>query len=104
MSIINTNTICSAYTQYHLQPRSPCLLRIQLVDNSKERRLKPVVIKRDGCQVPFDEMLIKQAVERAAHAARVYNIDYYATWPAGRYRCQALCQATYPAAQHGSCP
>ncbi|MCW2481104.1 anaerobic ribonucleoside-triphosphate reductase [Candidatus Symbiopectobacterium sp. NZEC135] len=41
--------------------------------------MKPVVIKRDGCQVPFDEMLIKQAVERAAHAAGVDDTDYCAT-------------------------
>lgn len=49
------------------------------MDNSKERTLKPVVIKLDGCQVPFDEMLIKQAVERAAHAAEVDDTDYCAT-------------------------
>ena len=41
--------------------------------------VKPVVIKRDGCQVPFDEIRIKQAVERAAHAAGVDNADYCAT-------------------------
>ncbi|MBG6240694.1 MAG: anaerobic ribonucleoside-triphosphate reductase [Candidatus Symbiopectobacterium sp. Dall1.0] len=41
--------------------------------------MKPVVIKRDGCQVPFDEMLIKQAVERAAHAAGADDTDYCAT-------------------------
>ena len=28
--------------------------------------MKTVVIKRDGCQVPFDEVRIKEAVERAA--------------------------------------
>ncbi len=49
------------------------------MDNSEERTLKPVVIKRDGCQVPFDEMLIKHAVERAAHAAGVDDTDYCAT-------------------------
>ncbi len=49
------------------------------MDNFEERTLKPVVIKRDGCQVPFDEMLIKQAVERAAHAANVDDTDYCAT-------------------------
>ncbi|ALX93167.1 anaerobic ribonucleoside triphosphate reductase [Serratia fonticola] len=41
--------------------------------------MKPVVIKRDGCQVSFDEMLIKQAIERAALAAEVVDADYYAT-------------------------
>ncbi|GKW16739.1 anaerobic ribonucleoside triphosphate reductase [Pectobacterium carotovorum subsp. carotovorum] len=41
--------------------------------------MKPVVIKRDGCQVPFDEVRIKEAVERAAHAAGVHNADYCAT-------------------------
>ncbi|MFJ5374519.1 anaerobic ribonucleoside-triphosphate reductase [Pectobacterium versatile] len=41
--------------------------------------MKPVVIKRDGCQVPFDEVRIKEAVERAAHAAGVNDEDYCAT-------------------------
>ncbi|MBE0152587.1 anaerobic ribonucleoside-triphosphate reductase [Serratia fonticola] len=41
--------------------------------------MKPVVIKRDGCQVSFDEMLIKQAIERAALAADVVDADYCAT-------------------------
>lgn len=41
--------------------------------------MKPVVIKRDGCQVPFDEVRIKEAVERAAHAADVNDADYCAT-------------------------
>ncbi|MCH4995253.1 anaerobic ribonucleoside-triphosphate reductase [Pectobacterium carotovorum] len=41
--------------------------------------MKPVVIKRDGCQVPFDEVRIKEAVERAAHAAGVNDTDYCAT-------------------------
>ncbi|WON77345.1 anaerobic ribonucleoside-triphosphate reductase [Serratia sp. UGAL515B_01] len=41
--------------------------------------MKPVVIKRDGCQVPFDEVRIKQAVERAALAAGVVDADYCAT-------------------------
>jgi len=41
--------------------------------------VKPVVIKRDGCQVSFDEMLIKQAIERAALAAEVVDADYCAT-------------------------
>ncbi|MFP9229968.1 anaerobic ribonucleoside-triphosphate reductase [Pectobacterium cacticida] len=41
--------------------------------------MKPVVIKRDGCQVPFDEVRIKEAVERAAHAVGVNDADYCAT-------------------------
>lgn len=41
--------------------------------------MKPVVIKRDGCQVSFDEERIKQAVERAALAAGVVDADYCAT-------------------------
>nr|WP_240352759.1 anaerobic ribonucleoside-triphosphate reductase [Pectobacterium brasiliense] len=45
----------------------------------EEENVKPVVIKRDGCQVPFDEVRIKEAVERAAHAADVNDADYCAT-------------------------
>nr|WP_219634720.1 anaerobic ribonucleoside-triphosphate reductase [Pectobacterium odoriferum] len=45
----------------------------------EEENVKPVVIKRDGCQVPFDEVRIKEAVERAAHAAGVNDADYCAT-------------------------
>ncbi|KAA8999305.1 anaerobic ribonucleoside-triphosphate reductase [Affinibrenneria salicis] len=41
--------------------------------------MKPVVIKRDGCKVPFDEQRIKEAVERAALAAKVEDSDYCAT-------------------------
>lgn len=41
--------------------------------------MKTVVIKRDGCQVPFDEVRIKEAVERAALAAGVIDADYCAT-------------------------
>ncbi|GAA3587191.1 anaerobic ribonucleoside-triphosphate reductase [Gibbsiella greigii] len=41
--------------------------------------MKPVVIKRDGCQVPFDEARIGQAVERAALAAEIVDADYCAT-------------------------
>ncbi|AYG99863.1 anaerobic ribonucleoside-triphosphate reductase [Pectobacterium parmentieri] len=41
--------------------------------------MKPVVIKRDGCQVPFDEVRIKETVERAARAADVNDADYCAT-------------------------
>lgn len=39
---------------------------------------RPVVIKRDGCKVPFDEQLISQAVQRAALAANVNDVDYCA--------------------------
>ncbi|CNE39711.1 anaerobic ribonucleoside triphosphate reductase [Yersinia rohdei] len=41
--------------------------------------MKTVVIKRDGCQVPFDEVRIKEAVERAALAVGVVDTDYCAT-------------------------
>lgn len=41
--------------------------------------MKPIVIKRDGCQVPFDEQRIKEAVVRAAQAAGVDDTDYCAT-------------------------
>ncbi|MFC3394165.1 anaerobic ribonucleoside-triphosphate reductase [Brenneria rubrifaciens] len=41
--------------------------------------MKPVVIKRDGCQVPFDEVRIKEAVERAAQATGISDADYCAT-------------------------
>ncbi|TQI78517.1 ribonucleoside-triphosphate reductase class III catalytic subunit [Serratia fonticola] len=41
--------------------------------------MKPVVIKRDGCQASFDEVRIKQAIERAALAAGVVDADYCAT-------------------------
>ncbi|MDI9226584.1 anaerobic ribonucleoside-triphosphate reductase, partial [Serratia bockelmannii] len=41
--------------------------------------MKPVVIKRDGCQVPFDEARIAQAIERAALAVGVVDADYCAT-------------------------
>ncbi|AIN18131.1 anaerobic ribonucleoside-triphosphate reductase [Yersinia frederiksenii Y225] len=37
------------------------------------------MIKRDGCQVPFDEVRIKEAVERAALAVGVVDADYCAT-------------------------
>jgi ribonucleoside-triphosphate reductase len=37
------------------------------------------VIKRDGCQVPFDEARIGQAIERAALAVGIVNADYCAT-------------------------
>ncbi|WP_127960276.1 anaerobic ribonucleoside-triphosphate reductase [Serratia microhaemolytica] len=38
--------------------------------------MKPVVIKRDGCQVCFDEQRIRLAVERAAVAAEVNDAEY----------------------------
>ncbi|WJM85070.1 anaerobic ribonucleoside-triphosphate reductase [Dickeya chrysanthemi] len=41
--------------------------------------MKPVVIKRDGCQVPFDENRINDAVIKAAKAANVDDADYCAT-------------------------
>ncbi|WP_213993688.1 anaerobic ribonucleoside-triphosphate reductase [Sodalis sp. dw_96] len=40
--------------------------------------MKPVVIKRDGCQVNFDEERICQAVKNAAQAAGVEDNDYCA--------------------------
>ncbi|QBH95335.1 anaerobic ribonucleoside-triphosphate reductase [Limnobaculum zhutongyuii] len=40
--------------------------------------MKPVVIKRDGCKVPFDEVRIKEAIVRAATAANIYDDDYCA--------------------------
>nr|WP_255519171.1 anaerobic ribonucleoside-triphosphate reductase [Serratia sp. ASV30] len=50
-----------------------------LPHGDRSYNVKPVVIKRDGCQVSFDEMLIKQAIERAALAADVVDADYCAT-------------------------
>ncbi len=41
--------------------------------------MKPVVIKRDGCQVNFDEERIYQAILHAAQAAGVEDDDYCAT-------------------------
>lgn len=41
--------------------------------------MKPVVIKRDGCQVPFNETRIREAISRAAVAANVSDEDYCAT-------------------------
>ncbi|AXW86748.1 anaerobic ribonucleoside triphosphate reductase [Lonsdalea britannica] len=41
--------------------------------------MKPVVIKRNGCQVPFDEIRIREAVERAASATGVNDLDFCAT-------------------------
>ncbi|MGP4141896.1 anaerobic ribonucleoside-triphosphate reductase [Sodalis praecaptivus] len=41
--------------------------------------MQPVVIKRDGCQVNFDEQRIFQAVLHAAQAAGVDDADYCAT-------------------------
>lgn len=51
--------------------------------------MKTVVIKRDGCQVPFDEVRIKEAVERAALAVGVVDADYCATvaeWSLKRWK------------------
>lgn len=45
---------------------------------AKSTKMQPIVIKRDGCQVPFDEVLIKQAVQRAAEAAGIDSIGYCA--------------------------
>lgn len=41
--------------------------------------MRPVVIKRDGCQAPFDETRIRDAVMRAAQAAGIEDADYCAT-------------------------
>ncbi len=49
------------------------------------KKMQPIVIKRDGCQVPFDEVLIKQAVQRAAIAAGIDSADI-----AGRLRALSL--------------
>jgi anaerobic ribonucleoside-triphosphate reductase len=40
--------------------------------------VKPIVVKRDGCQAPFDEVRIKEAIKRAAKAANVYDDNYCA--------------------------
>ncbi|SQI43318.1 Anaerobic ribonucleoside-triphosphate reductase [Leminorella richardii] len=41
--------------------------------------MKPVVIKRDGCKVPFDEVRIKEAIVRAATAAEINDDAYCAS-------------------------
>ncbi len=38
--------------------------------------MKPVVIKRDGCRVPFEQQRISAAVQAAAEAAGVEDADY----------------------------
>lgn len=40
--------------------------------------MKPIVIKRDGCRVPFDAARIQDAVERAARAVDITDIAYCA--------------------------
>lgn len=40
--------------------------------------MKPVVIKRDGCQAPFAQVHIKEAIKRAALAANLKDDDYCA--------------------------
>lgn len=39
-------------------------------------KVHTIVIKRDGCQVNFDESRIRDAIKRAAKAARVNDDDY----------------------------
>ena len=41
--------------------------------------MKPVVIKRDGCRVPFNGMRIIEAVAKAADAAGVKDLAYCAS-------------------------
>lgn len=38
--------------------------------------MKPIVIKRDGCHVPFDTTRIKEAIQQAAKAVQINDIDY----------------------------
>ena len=38
--------------------------------------MKPIVIKRDGCHVPFDTARIKEAVQQAAKAVQIDDITY----------------------------
>lgn len=38
--------------------------------------MKPIVIKRDGCHVPFDTARIKEAIQQAAKAVQISDIDY----------------------------
>ncbi|KES09978.1 Oxygen-sensitive ribonucleoside-triphosphate reductase [Snodgrassella alvi SCGC AB-598-O02] len=38
--------------------------------------MKPIVIKRDGCHVPFDTARIKEAVQQAAKAVQIDDIAY----------------------------
>ena len=47
------------------------------VDNQTAgEKVHTIVIKRDGCQVNFDESRIRDAIKRAAKAARVNDDDY----------------------------
>lgn len=39
--------------------------------------MKPIVIKRDGCHVPFDTARIKEAIQQAAKAVQINDINYY---------------------------
>ncbi|QCE35744.1 anaerobic ribonucleoside-triphosphate reductase [Acetobacteraceae bacterium] len=41
--------------------------------------MKPVVVKRDGCQVLFNEIRIREAVQHAAEAAGIDDPDYCVT-------------------------
>ncbi|STQ46627.1 Anaerobic ribonucleoside-triphosphate reductase [Ewingella americana] len=45
-------------------------------DPVNTRHQLPIVIKRDGCKVPFNSSLIQQAVSRAASAAGIDNAEY----------------------------
>ncbi|ORF28312.1 anaerobic ribonucleoside-triphosphate reductase [Snodgrassella alvi] len=38
--------------------------------------MKPIVIKRDGCHVPFDAARIKEAIQQAAKAVQINDINY----------------------------
>jgi ribonucleoside-triphosphate reductase (formate) len=38
--------------------------------------MKPIVIKRDGCRVPFDAARIQDAIQRAASAVHIDDSDY----------------------------
>lgn len=38
--------------------------------------MKPIVIKRDGCHVPFDTARIKEAIQQAAKAVQINDINY----------------------------
>ncbi|MBI0130372.1 anaerobic ribonucleoside-triphosphate reductase [Snodgrassella sp. W8124] len=38
--------------------------------------MKPIVIKRDGCHIPFDTARIKEAIQQAAKAVQINDIDY----------------------------
>lgn len=38
--------------------------------------MKPIVIKRDGCHVPFDTARIKEAIQQAAKVVQINDINY----------------------------